>query len=179
MQAEPTTTEPTTEAPAQSDPAPTPAPAALAPGELDVVTVEQYLDRMEELVVEDSDGIAAKLASKKLAARSIEELNKAGELETLESFLWRELIVTEIHWNEATIDGKKGAYCVFDLTDPQTGVVATIGCGHQDVMLKLFKVQQWQLLPCRVQFKTGKRANRFGSQTYLVEILGPPDTQTH
>lgn len=141
---------------------------------LDMERVAEALANMQQLAVDDSEAVAARLAAKKLAARSIEELNAAGELRGVEDFLWRELTVVAVSWNESRIDGSKGVYVTFDVVDPNTGEVATIGSGHQDLMLKLYKLQEWKMIPAVVKLSQGANSNRFGKPVYLMEVIGPP-----
>jgi hypothetical protein len=139
----------------------------------DVATIEQLLTTMKQTAVADSEEIAARLAAKKLQARSVEELNKMGTLGALADVLNVPVVVSELRWNESRIAGSAGAYAVFDVVNTYTGEVSTIGSGHQDVMITLFKAQQWGLLPCQMVFSQAANPNRFGKPTYLAKILPP------
>ncbi len=154
--------------------------ASAVPGEelvpirdADVDTVEKLLTTMRQTAVADSEEIAARLATKKLQARSVEELNKMGTLGQVADVLNVPVIVQDLHWNESRIAESAGAYAVFDVVNTYTGELSTIGSGHQDIMITLFKAQQWGLLPCRMVFTAAANPNRFGKPTYLAQILPP------
>lgn len=188
-------TPPAEPAPAPTDPtaadhtAPTSATAPdggtdddVAMGELvpvdddNVRSLAELIGRTRELAVADSDEIAARLAARKLSASNVDELNAMGSLDTLDTVLNVPMLVKDLHWNRTNIDGNEGAYAVFDAVNPYTGEVKTIGCGHMDVVIKLYKAWEWKLLPCEMVFTQAARQNRFGKPTYLAEIRPPAAT---
>jgi hypothetical protein len=140
-------------------------------GASDISTVEELLGSMRTLAVNDSEEIAARLAAKKLAARSVEELNSLGTLGSIEDVANIPVIVKDLRWNESRIAGSRGAYAVFEAVNTYTGEVTTIGTGHMDVMITLYKAQEWSLLPCRMLFAPAANPNRYGKQTFLAQIL--------
>lgn len=141
-----------------------------------VRSLAELIGRTRELAVADSDEIAARLAARKLSARNVDELNAMGSLDTLDTVLNVPMLVKDLHWNRTNIDGNEGAYAVFDAMNPYTGEVKTIGCGHMDVVIKLYKAWEWKLLPCEMVFTQAARQNRFGKPTYLAEIRPPAAT---
>lgn len=145
----------------------------IADGDID--TIEKLLTTMRTRAVEDSEEISARIALKKLRATSVDELNALGELRSVEELLNVPCLVDDVHWNESRIAESAGAYVVFDATNGYTGERATFGCGHQDVMITLFKAGQWGLFPARMVFTAAKNPNRFGKPTYLAQILPPED----
>lgn len=145
----------------------------IADGDID--TIEKLLTTMRTRAVEDSEEISARIALKKLRARNVDELNALGELRSVEELLNVPCMVDDVHWNESRIAESAGAYVVFDATNGYTGERATFGCGHQDVMITLFKAGQWGLFPARMVFTAAKNPNRFGKPTYLAQILPPEE----
>jgi hypothetical protein len=146
-------------------------------GDTDLETVENLLSTMQTLAVNDTEQVAARLAVKKLQARSVDELNAIGELVDVGSILNTPVLVSELHWNESRIAGSNGAYAVFDATNPYTGECTTVGSGHMDVMITLFQAMRWGLLPVWMQFSTTRNPNRFGKPTYVAKILTDDDVK--
>lgn len=143
-------------------------------GDTDLATVADLIVNTKQMAIADSEEVAVRLALKKLNASSVDELNAMGELGTVADILNIPVLVSELHWNESRVPGSEGAYPVFDATNTYTGEKSTIGCGHQDVVITLYKAAQWGLLPCMMIFTQAKNLNRFGKPTYLARIEGPP-----
>lgn len=136
-----------------------------------VATVPDLITHMRELAVADTDEVQANLAKRKLLAKNVDELNEIGTLHKVDEILNNPVIVGEIRWNKSNIDGNEGAYVVFDAANAYTGETKTYGCGHLDVMITLYKVSDWDLVPCGLLITETPNKNRFGKPTYVAKIL--------
>lgn len=139
--------------------------------------LERYVSTIDSLVVDDPDAIALKIAQRRLAAKSIEELLAPQEVKSAKDFQYRPLNIREVHFNRSRYEGGVHVYAVFDAVDESTGEMGTFACGAADVLVQLYKLVEWQALPITVQIMPSKNPSQNGHFPLHLEAVPPPETQ--
>lgn len=139
--------------------------------------LERYVSTINELVVDDPDAIALKIAQRRLAATSVDQLLAPQEVKSAREYVYRPLHITEVHFNKSRFDGGVQVYAIFDALDESTGEVGTFACGAADVLVQLFKLVEWGALPLTVQVVPAKNPSSNGHFPLHLEAVPPPEAQ--
>lgn len=139
--------------------------------------LERYVSTINALVVDDPDAIALKIAQRRLASKSVDELLAPQEVKSARDNAYRPLEIREVHFNRSRFEGGVQVYAIFDAVDKTTGEFGTYACGAADVLVQLFKLVEWGALPLTVQLVPAKNPSQNGHFPLHLEAVKPPEQQ--
>jgi len=137
----------------------------------------RYVTTIQDLVVDDPDAIALKIAQRRLNAKSVDELLAPQEIKSARDYTYRPLNIREVHFNRSRFEGGVQVYAVFDAVDESTGEVGTFACGAADVLVQLYKLVDWGALPITVQIVPARNPSANGHFPLHLEAVTPPEAQ--
>lgn len=137
--------------------------------------LEKYVQTIGTLVVDDPEAIALKIAQRRLAATSVDELLAPQEVKSARDYCHVPLNVREVHFNKSRFDGGVQVYAVFDAVNEQTGELGTFACGAADVLVQLYKLVEWKALPITVKLVPANLPTQNGYFPLHLEAVTPRD----
>ena len=117
------------------------------------------------------DAIATELARQKLAAHTIEELNKVGRLVNASDLVGHELTVQSMRWANSTTEGGTGVFAILNAKDRFDQQHKSVAGGSKDIMATLVVLARLDAFPCVVKVVTVAKAKPGQNAPLGLEIL--------
>lgn len=123
------------------------------------------------LAVQSGSEVADMISERILSAETIADVFKSQTMQKSDDWIGAVIEVTDVRWNESTIEESAGIYAVVTATDTKTGEQIMFTTGARQVIAQLYKCDKQGWLPVTVRLCEAQKPSKAGYRAQWLELV--------